>query len=85
MGIRPQRLGIAAPTVADGDGTLPGQLLVHEFLGDDGVAEVTVNGITLEAVTPPEIPFQAGEAITLSVGFQDLHFFDAETTQRIEF
>jgi len=85
MGIRPQRLGIAAPTAADGDGTLPGQLLVHEFLGDDGVAEVAVNGTRLEAVTLPEIPFRAGEAITLSVGFQDLHFFDIETTRRIEF
>jgi multiple sugar transport system ATP-binding protein len=83
FGVRPQRL-VLGPVVPIGtDGTLNGKLLVHEFLGKEGIAQVEVNGTVFESVTPPQVPFDIDGAVSLSVAFEDMHFFDPETTRRI--
>lgn len=82
-GIRPQRLVLGPAVSNNTDGTLNGKLLVHEFLGKEGIAQVEVDGTVIESVTPPQIPFDIDGAVSLSVAFEDVHFFDLETTQRI--
>jgi multiple sugar transport system ATP-binding protein len=84
-GIRPQRLVIGPATSDYPDGTLNGKLLVHEFLGKEGIAQVAVDGTVMESVTSPKIPFDIDGAVSLSVAFEDMHFFDLETTQKIEY
>jgi multiple sugar transport system ATP-binding protein len=84
VGVRPQRVRIQPPAPQAVPGQVPGELLVHEFLGNDGIGQVSVDHTQIECVTPPEIPFQAGDAVSLGVEFADLHFFDVQTTRRIE-
>jgi multiple sugar transport system ATP-binding protein len=83
MGVRPQRLTLAAPDPTNGLGALNGELLVHEFLGKEGVAQVSVNGKVMECVTPPDSSFSRGDQVSLRVAFEDMHFFDPQTTNRI--
>lgn len=83
VGIRPQRLVLGPPARMDDGGVLHGILLVHEFLGKEGIAQISVNSHTLECVTDPEIPFQSGDAISVKASFEDIHFFDPDTTNRI--
>jgi multiple sugar transport system ATP-binding protein len=84
-GIRPQRLVIGPAALGHVDGTLAGTLLVHEFLGKEGIAQVEVDGTVMESVTAPRIPFEIDGAVSLSVTFKDMHFFNLETAQRIEY
>jgi multiple sugar transport system ATP-binding protein len=84
-GVRPQRLVLGAPGENGADGSLPARLLVHEFLGKDGIAQAELDGSVLECITPPVIPFQTGDAVNLTTAFEDLLFFDPETTRRIEY
>lgn len=85
FGVRPQRLSLRTPEEASSDGSLVGQLLVHEFLGKDGIAQAEVDGTVLECITAPSIPFQAGDRVSLSAAFEDVLFFDPDTTRRIEY
>jgi multiple sugar transport system ATP-binding protein len=85
MGIRPQRLDLAAPVPLGSLGYIHGELLVHEFLGKEGIAQVAVDDKTLECVTSPEIAMQMGETVSLKFTFEDLHFFDPQTTLRIAY
>ena len=84
-GVRPQRLVLGPAIPNRTDGALNGKLLVHEFLGKEGIAQVEVDGTVMESVTSPQIPFDIGGAVSLSVAFEDMHFFDLETTRRIEY
>ena len=83
VGIRPQRLVLGASDQPDQTGTIPGELLVHEFLGNEGIAQVAVNNETMECVTEPVIPFSEGENVSLKFSMDDMHFFDPETSMRI--
>jgi multiple sugar transport system ATP-binding protein len=85
VGVRPQKLALGPADSGHLDGTLNGKLLVHEFLGKEGIAQIEVDGTMLESVTPPQIPFNIGDTVSLSVMFEDLHFFELETTRRIEY
>lgn len=84
IGVRPQRLEIGAVQPERMTGTLPATLVVHEFLGKHGISQVNVDGLVLECMTPPEIPFDADDTVQLSAAFDDLSFFDPATTNRIE-
>ena len=83
LGVRPQRLKIGPPQPATARGVLPGKLLVHEFLGKHGISQVEVGSLVMEVVSPPDIPFKTDEPVSLAMDIEDLHFFDAETTNRI--
>ncbi len=85
LGVRPQRLVLGPAVPNRTDGALNGKLLVHEFLGKEGIAQVEVDGTVIESVTPPQIPHDIDGAVSLSVAFEDVHFFDPETTRRIEY
>jgi multiple sugar transport system ATP-binding protein len=85
VGIRPQKLNIVPASNKKGSGTLPARLIVHEFLGKNGIAQVEVDHTILECVTPPVIPFNAGDDVYLTAHFKDIHIFDRATTQRIDY
>ena len=83
MGVRPQRLKLAEPDLSNGMGVLNGELLVHEFLGKEGIAQVSVKDKVMECVTPADSSFSRGDQVSLRVAFEDMHFFDPQTTNRI--
>ena len=82
-GVRPQKLALDKSEGAAAGGSLRGGLLVHEFLGKEGIAQVAVESKIMECVTDPEIPFKKGDQVSLKAAFEDLHFFDPQTTDRI--
>lgn len=83
VGVRPQRLVIGSVPTGQADGALPAKLLVHEFLGKEGIAQVQLDHTVLECITPPVISFNAGDPVSVSAAFEDLHFFDPENTLRV--
>jgi multiple sugar transport system ATP-binding protein len=85
VGIRPQKLNITQASKEQKNGTLPARLIVHEFLGKSGIAQVEVDHTMLECVTPPVIPYKEGDMVCLTAHFEDLNIFDPETTQRITY
>lgn len=84
-GIRPQRLMVGPPASDSHPGVLSGKLLVHEFLGREGIVQVEIDNTMLECVTAPEIPYATGDNVSLSVKFDDVHIFDPDSTRRIEY
>jgi hypothetical protein len=60
-------------------------MVVHEFLGKNGIAQVEVDHTMLECVTPPVIPFNTGDNVGIIAPFEDLNIFDSVTTQRIPY
>ncbi len=82
-GVRPQKLALGAVVPKGADSGLNGRLLVHEFLGKEGIAQIEVDGTMMESVTSPQVPFEINGAVSLSAAFEDMHFFDLETTRRI--
>lgn len=85
IGIRPQRLEVGTVLGEQKGGQLSGTLLVHEFLGKNGIAQVDLGHSVVECVTPPSISQKAGDKVALSAAFKDLHFFDPSSTKRIKF
>ena len=85
LGIRPQKLNITQASKEQKNGTLPAKLIVHEFLGKSGIAQVEVDHTMLECVTPPVIPHKEGDTVCLTAHFEDLIIFDPATTQRITY
>ncbi len=83
VGVRPQRLLLGPALTGQDDGALAAQLLVHEFLGKEGIAQVQLDHTVLECITPPVVPFNPGDQVSVSAAFEDLHFFDPESTRRI--
>ena len=83
VGVRPQRLLLGPALTGQDDGALAAQLLVHEFLGKEGIAQVQLDHTVLECITPPVVPFNPGDLVSVSAAFEDLHFFDPESTRRI--
>lgn len=84
VGVRPQHFDLCAPDGEERIGVLPGELLLHEFLGEQGVAQVSVDDTTIEVVTEPEVPFEPADLVHLRVSPEHVHFFDKDTTARIE-
>ncbi len=85
VGVRPQKLNVVQASNNKGIGTLPARLIVHEFLGKNGIAQVEVDHSILECVTPPVIPHNVGDDVCLTAQFEDLHIFDSATTLRIAY
>jgi len=82
-GIRPEDLrpvaeATAAPT------TIQAQLEVVEPVGNEIFLNLTRDGIALVARTPPGVLPECGSVIALGYSPAALHFFDAQTEQRIE-
>ena len=74
VGIRPQKLRIVEASKAEESGSLPARMVVHEFLGKNGIAQVEVDHTMLECVTPPVIPYNTGDNVGIIAPFEDLHY-----------
>lgn len=85
IGIRPQRLRLLAPADEPRPASLTGELLVHEFLGNYGIAQISIDNIQFECITEPDIPFSAGDQVSMEFPISDLLFFDPQTTKRITY
>jgi multiple sugar transport system ATP-binding protein len=85
VGIRPQKLRIVEASKSPESGFLLARMVVHEFLGKNGIAQVEVNPTMLECVTPPVIPYNTGDNVGIIAPFEDLNIFDSVTTQRIPY
>jgi ABC-type sugar transport system ATPase subunit len=75
LGVRPEDLALAD---APGPGTIPGELVLAEVLGATTHLHVDVGGRRLIAAVPSGSPRSEGEALTLSIQRQRLHFFSAD-------
>ena len=84
VGVRPQKLTLRQASEASGDGALHGRLLVHEFLGKEGIAQVEIDDSVMECMTPPELAFDRGDPVGVSCELVDIHFFDPATSARID-
>jgi multiple sugar transport system ATP-binding protein len=81
MGVRPEHL---AQGHAIGDGNLQARVEVLEQLGSEMLAEVLIGEARLTvARIDPQTSLAAGDAITLSVPPERLHFFDPATEKAI--
>lgn len=83
IGIRPQKLQLVDAASENQKDGFWGNLLVHEFLGNYGIAQVKLDHLVVECVTEPEISQDAGDPVLVHVDFEDIHFFDLDTTDRI--
>lgn len=83
VGVRPQHIKLQPADADDSFGTLAGELLIHEFLGEFGVSQVQVGETMVECITEPDVPFGPGDAVQLKVSSGDVHFFDKLTRRRI--
>jgi ABC-type sugar transport systems, ATPase components len=80
LGVRPQHLTVGG----GGDGSLRGEVGVVEPMGNEQIVYVTLaSGSRVVAVAPPEPAVKPGEAVSIAVRSDAVHFFDAETGTRI--
>ena len=83
LGVRPHDLGVVAPGAGDLDARvdvvepLGSELVVHLRLGADG------GGPRLLAVTPPDLPIAADNAVGVRLDRARLHWFDEGTGERV--
>ena len=79
-GFRPEHvdLGNGRP-----DGSLHARVEVVEYLGDEQLAHLTRKDAPLLALVPAAQHLRTGDELDLHVPQQKLHFFDAETEQRV--
>jgi multiple sugar transport system ATP-binding protein len=85
VGVRPQRIKISPPENNQTSGSLSAKLVVQEFLGKNGIAQMEVDHTVIESVIPPIIPYSPGDTVTLKAEFEDLNFFDPASTLRISY
>jgi ABC-type sugar transport system ATPase subunit len=79
-GFRPEHVEL------DGRGdaaTFAARVEVVEYLGDEQLVHLSVNGTQLLAKLPVEQPLAAGEERTFAVPRERLHLFDAETEEAL--
>ncbi len=83
LGIRPEHFVLAT---AEAENTLPVEVDLVEALGHEtGLAvHLTATGETLRVRLPGQQPIQRGDRLYLRPDPQHLHFFDANTGQRLE-
>ena len=74
VGLRPQNL-----TLASGDGGLPAEVLINEYLGERTILTVRNGGAQFRALVPPDTRVQRGDAVQLGYDPRDVMIFDAET------
>jgi multiple sugar transport system ATP-binding protein len=80
-GFRPEHvhLGNGLPDAIHFDG----QIEVVEYLGDEQIAHIAVDGAEVVAKLPVEHRLSGGTAQTFTVPREKLHLFDAETQQAV--
>jgi multiple sugar transport system ATP-binding protein len=83
MGIRPQHLRLGGPS-GPGQLGLDGTLMVTEQLGDEQIVAIRVGDRDVRiAGVDPDLRLAPGTGLEISAAFENLHFFDAATGERL--
>lgn len=80
LGIRPEDISL----VAEKDCNFSEKALVVEPQGSHQVVSAKVDGRIVKVVSPPSPRIHPGETIHLGFDLQKLHFFDPDTTKRLQ-
>jgi multiple sugar transport system ATP-binding protein len=89
VGIRPQHIHLADPgrpagaSETTGHHTVSGRVELFEALGATGVLVADVDGVPLTALTTPEVRFEPGEPVRLTLEISQFHYFCPETGQSL--
>ena len=81
VGFRPEHLDIV-----DGQGdvlTVPVQVDVVEFLGNEELIHAKADGHEIVAIIPSARQVKAGDSVHLGIPYEKLHLFDAETEKAL--
>jgi len=81
VGIRPEDVGVS-PRASDSH-AIPAQVSVIEPLGSETVVDLQIGSDYIKAVVPPMQRLDEGQFVWLRFEPSRIHFFDAETGQRI--
>ena len=84
LGIRAEDVRLSQAESAQAPDSFGGQVALLEPLGSDTFVEVSRNGLALTARVEPDRRLSVGEAVTLQLPREKLHFFDAQTQVRLE-
>ena len=84
LGIRAEDVRLVQTTTVDAPDSFVGQVALLEPLGSDTFVEVNRNGLALTVRVEPDRRLSVGEAVTLQLAREKLHFFDAKTQLRLE-
>lgn len=84
LGIRAEDVRLSQAESAQASDSFGGQVALLEPLGSDTFVEVSRNGLALTARVEPDRRLSVGEAVTLQLPREKLHFFDAKTQARLE-
>jgi ABC-type sugar transport system ATPase subunit len=77
VGIRPERVRLA-------DEGAPASVRLVELAGSEAFVHLTADGATLVVRVGADDRPRPGDAVQIAVSHRDLHLFDAETGQRLE-
>jgi len=84
LGIRAEDVRLIQTETVNGPDSFAGQVALLEPLGSDTFVEVSRTGLALTVRVEPDRRLSVGEAVTLQLPREKLHFFHAETQLRLE-
>lgn len=84
LGIRAEDVRLVQEGATNAPDSFGGQVALLEPLGSDTFVEVSRNGLALTVRVEPDRRLHIGEAVTLQLPREKLHFFHAETQLRLE-
>ena len=83
FGIRPEHINVVNPSNLPEGQNFPVQIEVAELTGAETLLYATNGGQNLVARVETDQDFRPGDSVTLSFQLEHVHFFDAETENRI--
>ncbi len=76
VGVRPQNLSLHADP---GAGAFTATVAINEYLGEQSILTLQQNGVTCQALAPPNVDAPAGSEVTLHYRPGDVMVFDPRT------
>jgi len=83
VGVRPEHVTVANGASAN-TATIPADVDVVEYLGDEQLVHLHSGEIELVAKVPIEPRLAAGQSVTLAVPVEKLYLFDRESEQALD-
>jgi ABC-type sugar transport system ATPase subunit len=80
LGVRPHAIGVGAAS----DEGLHGEVLLWEWLGEEGQADVDCDGTILQVVTERDLQLTHGDPVSLRFAPEHMLVFDADSHQRLD-
>jgi ABC-type sugar transport system ATPase subunit len=83
LGIRAEDITLTAPDSILRSNAFAGMVALLEPLGSDTYVEVNRDSISMTARVEPDRPLQVGDSVVVNIPHEKLHFFHAESQQRL--